>query len=103
MTAHTPGPWDAYETAGHDRHGQSAVYDQNGKDIAIVYDGDANARLIAAAPELLEACQRSLDTMQWALAQKQPKPGTTDPCVMACQDLQYRIGTAIRKATGGSI
>jgi len=48
--------WQAQHTAGHATHGQTAIYDEaNGKDVAIVYDGDANARLIAAAPELLEA------------------------------------------------
>ncbi len=55
---HTPGPWESQATAGYETHGQRAVYaEENGKDIAIVYDGEANARLIAAAPELLEACK----------------------------------------------
>jgi hypothetical protein len=52
----TPGPWESQHTAGHDTHGQTAIYaEADGKDIAIVYDGEANARLIAAAPELLRA------------------------------------------------
>ena len=55
VTQHTPGPWEAQDTAGHDIHGQTAIYDAGGKDVAIVYDGDANARLIAAAPDLLKA------------------------------------------------
>ena len=50
--------WQAQHTAGHATHGQTAIYDEaNGKDVAIVYDGDANARLIAAAPELLQALE----------------------------------------------
>ena len=53
---HTPGPWEAQNTAGHDTHGQTAVYDgATGKDVAVVYDGEANARLIAASPDLLDA------------------------------------------------
>ena len=52
--AKTLGPWRAQPTAGHDKHGQSVVYHEaSGKDIAIVYDGDKHAALIAAAPELL--------------------------------------------------
>lgn len=54
---HTPGPWEAKGTAGHQTHGQWAVYDTNGRDIAIVYDGAKHAELIAAAPDLLAACQ----------------------------------------------
>jgi len=54
--SHTPGPWHYQSSAGdHDY----LVYDEdNGKDIAIVRNFDvANARLVAAAPELLEACE----------------------------------------------
>ena len=40
-------------------HGQSAVYDEDsGRDIAIVYDGDAHAALISAAPDLLALLER---------------------------------------------
>ncbi len=61
-TKHTAGPWESQATAGHDIHGQSSVYSEcDGKDIAIVYDGEANARLIAAAPELLEALREIQD------------------------------------------
>ena len=50
--------WMAAPTAGHETHGQSMVYcDDTGQDIALVYDGDAHADLIAAAPELLAACK----------------------------------------------
>ena len=57
-TKHTPGPWTATPTAGHETHGQSVVYaEADGKDVAVIYDGKANARLIAAAPELLAACK----------------------------------------------
>lgn len=50
--------WVVKPTAGHDIHGQSAVYDQDtGLNIAIVYDGERDGNLIAAAPDLLAACQ----------------------------------------------
>lgn len=54
MSKHTQGQWTAAGTAGHKTHGQSAVYDESGKDIAIVYDGEANACLIAASPSMYE-------------------------------------------------
>jgi hypothetical protein len=59
---HTPAPWD-YEDG-------LTITDKSGFHIALVNQyassfGDethkANARLIAAAPELLSACQRLLD------------------------------------------
>ena len=59
---HTAGPWSSQGTAGHEKHGQSVVYsDTDGKDIAIVYAGEANANLIAAAPELLGALKSLME------------------------------------------
>jgi|688.fasta_scaffold02276_47 hypothetical protein len=55
-TQHTPGPWYSQPTAGHETHGQSAIASEaTGKTVALAYDGEADARLLAAAPELLEA------------------------------------------------
>ncbi|BAR92353.1 hypothetical protein [Stutzerimonas frequens] len=58
MTKHTPGPWATYrdqlsvgETQGHSSICE--VWERNGG------EGFENARLIAAAPELLEALQWS--------------------------------------------
>ena len=56
--AHTPGPWTArrMHTGGFD------IMDPRNRDVVTVYGGgvetesrEANARLIAAAPDLLEA------------------------------------------------
>ena len=49
---HTPGPWN------FEKHENFVVYVGN-NEICELYEGDqeANARLIAAAPELLEACE----------------------------------------------
>jgi hypothetical protein len=55
----TTTEWNAKPTAGHEKHGQSAVWNEEGKTIAIVYDGDSHANLIAAAPELLKAIKRA--------------------------------------------
>lgn len=53
--------WYTKPTAGHETHGQSAVYDEaTGRDVCIVYDGKADADLIAAAPDLVKACEAAL-------------------------------------------
>lgn len=64
---HTPGPWKATETGGifspepHSSHVASVNQYPNGA------ESDANARLIAAAPELLAALKSCADFMQaWA-------------------------------------
>jgi len=65
-TTHTPGPWYCKPTAGdHD----FLIYPEGpGNAIAIVRDFDeANARLIAAAPELLAACEVAQDALMAAL------------------------------------
>lgn len=63
---HTPGPWITKPTASLGP--QWAVYTElAGTDIAIVYDHgntEANARLIAASPELLDAAKSAV----WKLA-----------------------------------
>ena len=50
---HTPGPW-CHGKLGNDAD-QWAIYDESGRTIGLSYHGEANARLMAAAPELLEA------------------------------------------------
>jgi hypothetical protein len=62
MSKHTPGPW---EVGYHDKHGQRTVLSQHIEICtcwhhsvgAIEKEMEANARLIAAAPELLAALQ----------------------------------------------
>lgn len=59
----TPGPWDTRDDDKRITVGVGLVEGPNGYDVAEVYNDDcdrdeawANARLIAAAPELLSAC-----------------------------------------------
>jgi hypothetical protein len=55
----TPGPWK-HET--HDEEGFFRFYDivtESGRILGTI-DDDDDARLIAAAPELLEACEEAL-------------------------------------------
>lgn len=58
-TKHTPGPWEAQEIAPEDpQWGACEIWPANGdRPVAPMVCGVDNARLIAAAPELLEACQ----------------------------------------------
>lgn len=66
--AHTPGPWNWHE---YDGAGSPYILVKNGSwDIAHnrhsavdLETERANARLIAAAPDMLEACKRALDAL----------------------------------------
>jgi len=62
MTQHTPGPWHVSQRA---KHCIAANGRDHNKTIAVMKnthndDWKANAQLIAAAPELLEACYKVL-------------------------------------------
>jgi hypothetical protein len=65
VSAHTPGPWHAMDPKGAlnfnfvivSEHREDAVVACTGGDMP---EEEANARLIAAAPELLEAARLSL-------------------------------------------
>lgn len=64
MPEHTPGPWIVTDEHPNNptirRRGEYALastYPQRGPDGIAAHDADANARLIAAAPDLLAACK----------------------------------------------
>jgi hypothetical protein len=67
---HTPGPWELM----HAEHGQHVEVVVNGGHIAVVFSGsfrdgstgEANANLIAAAPDLIEACEKALNLIDGA-------------------------------------
>ena len=52
---HTPGQWETSRDAVPDGHVQITVYAEDGTRVATVFDREANAPLIAAAPDLLYA------------------------------------------------
>jgi hypothetical protein len=56
-TKHNPGPWKYIAW-----HGQHGVHDAMDNDVCETFgeDAQANARVIAAAPDLLEACIEAL-------------------------------------------
>ena len=62
MAAHTPGAWEYVELGS----GDWAIRDRYVRHLALVYKSDAmeaNARLIAAAPDMLEALKASNRTL----------------------------------------
>jgi hypothetical protein len=66
MAKHTPGPWGVLDHAilseKVNAYGNFWVAGFGRGDAQLTEEDHANARLIAAAPELLAACQRLLNT-----------------------------------------
>ena len=92
MSNHTPGPWMHVPSGGN--HDYLVYPEATGRDVAIVRDfSEANARLIAAAPEMLEA----LKVVLIALGDEPHSdyPLCTDEDCAACM-----VEAAIAKATG---
>ena len=97
-TKHTPGPWRVQVT-GHSfvveahTHTEVISVDENGNPCRWSEYNEANARLIAAAPEMLAA----LETAYMALIGYLPahRNDVTDAAISAAR-------AAIAKATGGA-
>lgn len=74
----TPGPWEVH-TGDNECCEIHPINDEDGfqviADIPIdgIGDKEANARLIASAPDLLEACQEALDVMNQYIHRHQAK------------------------------
>lgn len=60
MSKHTKGPWKF----GDETESSTSICGDDGRQVAVAYDGkmgeQPNATLIAAAPDLLEACEAAL-------------------------------------------
>lgn len=111
-TSHTPGPWQIDPEIDH------AITTQSGLRIAEVatygaglvsigeiapwHHYEANARLIAAAPELLEALQEVLNPAVAALRalDRYPEPMETDPLFSALELVRAAIVKATRSPSG---
>ena len=99
MSTYTPGPWII-----KGRVGESEIYDSEGVPIAgprFVYGNDkegmANANLISAAPDLLEAVILQNDAINKLLGRFGDIPSASELLTMA-----LLAGTAaIKKAKGG--
>lgn len=69
MSKHTAGPWSYWQGAGAGDESHSEITAKDG-DIVVaafngmIHEGEANARLMAAAPELLNALEQAVTSMQ---------------------------------------
>ena len=104
MAEHTPGPWFVFPN-GHCVGGPTGLLDAdpNEKTAGVAMCGmrlrteeeiEANARLIAAAPDLLAACEDYLRELQsWS-------ESNTPPTDSTMAELRQRTADAIAKAKG---
>lgn len=102
QTKHTPGPWFAKRLGNpYDQH--TVYVEKTGRTIVTSCEGEANARLIAAGPELLEACQHMLNFFKSQYPEAFEAGGmsaATDGGPVFELDLDG-AKSAIAKATGG--
>lgn len=107
---HTPGPWKACNPSGDSWEVCSTVEKQwpdsdnlAGKSITgwgRVTQTEADARLIAAAPELLEALEECERDLSKAIA-IMPRRYCNEKDAQRCDDLLAMVRAAIAKAKGG--
>jgi hypothetical protein len=94
MSKHTPGPWRVFAApTAIFAEGRKEVVHWSGFDSSdFQKDIKANARLIAAAPELLEACKKTIEL--FCTLPNQRYSGL----IVACAEI---VEAAIQKAEGG--
>ncbi|MFU3458052.1 hypothetical protein ACM7KX_29895 [Pseudomonas aeruginosa] len=93
MRKHTPGPWDYWSGYNPVDELEAQITTEDGDIVIASYnrqipEGEANARLLAAAPELLEALQ-DLDALR----------GPFPPSDEAVEAAWLKATAAIAKAT----
>lgn len=119
MGKHTPGPWvfrngcDIFSELGADSGDGCPAASNDGWHVATIPDTEtnidgagktelgwnvkrANAHLIAAAPELLEALEVALNGLRWYVAEYTEKANGCDDEAIA------KIEAAIARATGAT-
>lgn len=115
MSAHTPGPWNTYFNSQDDFVIRKMFADgQESHVVARCHSGVANTRLIAAAPELLEACKTFVEWLgreERGFAGSGNKRDTPEgekawrdwynENLRLCALAQEQARAAIAKATGG--
>ena len=92
MSEHTPGEWHVRPNNG----GRFTLLEQQSSDPSSA-EARANAHLIAAAPELLAACEA---IVAWFDAESKSLPEWShDECLTACYECEALARAAIAKAT----
>ena len=115
MSGYTPGPWDL-GTEGNGSVGSVYCDDATGSRVAIVYGNgqefslipraveEANARLIAAAPSLVECLASSEELLSFYEGSASPEFDGAEPTVRINGEdfagLLANIRAAISRATG---
>lgn len=98
---HTPGPWE-YDSDGHVYVEQYPDLDAAEPHITRVnmtrYDGEENARLIVAAPDLLQAARYALELISTARNYFPKSIQNRDRFQL--ENINAAIGTAVAKAEG---
>ena len=95
--AHSPSPWEISKQAIPGDAQQYGIYSAQDAHVFCIVQGpnaEVNANLIAAAPELLEACQTSLEDAEAALN------GTWDPSPAGWHVIIKNLSELIAKAQG---
>jgi len=106
-TRHTPGPWSALTSDGRNYEivgGQEAEYIAIVEAIFQPQQNAANAQLIAAAPDLLEACKRAsavVTKFYNAVADRMGEWESDGPCPL--YKIEKVLRAAIAKAEGRKI
>lgn len=105
---HTPGPW-RFSLSIPDRSFESQVWDAEGRALLFFADGrsvgteaDANARLIAAAPDLLAALQEAEAMLLVAMRRDLEFDRDTQTTIIDGHSGMVKIRAAIAKAKGGA-
>ena len=106
MSKHTPGPWEISEWSGMCGKGNVSIIGADDRKIGklnslrhTALEDDANAKLVAAAPELLEACEWMLEVLD---AIHEDYWGVIDDSVFAgIEDSSNVAREAIAKAKEG--
>ena len=102
IARHTEGPWEAYETPGrwnvcHKSEGRIGGTFAEVRSLHVTAEAvaisAANARLIAAAPDLLKA-------LVWIITANDSPPGATMGEAKVCEHYAKIARAAIAKATG---
>jgi len=94
---HTPGPWTHTKLGNNaDQWGVYQDADKTGGYVVLAAQGEANARLIAAAPELLRALEEAAVYLE-ACAEEQRYDAGADDAGALAEQARAAIAAALGK------